>query len=302
MVSRSTDAAGEVPATVATGTFTTPITLSNTYTLAVGWDGSRFTFRINNEEKTYAPVTTINPPNVPWKAIGTRISDPAGKEATIEALFDDVVTYYGRPSAATLVSPSGAITDTTPTYTWNAVSDATWYQLYVNDSTGNRIQKWYSADACGCASGTGTCTVTPTTFLIGAGQWWIRAYNSAGYGPWSSSLSFSAPSLSGRWKGTMVSYYYGATTVEVIINQTGNNLSGTIIHPNFGNIPFSGIISGNSAYLTFSFWYSGYYVTGTLNLTPTVFDGNTLSGNYVMTQCVAGYCETDSGTFFFTRQ
>ena len=44
------------------------------------------------------------------------------------------------PGAATLISPSGTITTIVPTYTWNAVSDATWYQLYVNDSTGNKIQ------------------------------------------------------------------------------------------------------------------------------------------------------------------
>ncbi|KAG1654034.1 1,6-anhydro-N-acetylmuramyl-L-alanine amidase AmpD [Nymphon striatum] len=60
------------------------------------------------------------------------------------------------PGAATLVSPSGTITDSTPTYTWNAVSGATYYYLYVNDSTGNVIETWYTAAAAGCSSGTGT--------------------------------------------------------------------------------------------------------------------------------------------------
>ena len=96
------------------------------------------------------------------------------------------------PVAATQVSPSGTITDTTPTYTWNAVSNATWYSLYVNDATGNKIQQWYTAAAAGCSSGTGTCSITPTTVLApGVGQWWIRTYNAAGFGPWSSPMSFT---------------------------------------------------------------------------------------------------------------
>jgi hypothetical protein len=235
IVSRSTDSVGEVPETVASGTFTTPITLANTYTLSLGWDGSRFTFRINNEEVFYTPVTCVNPPNVPWKAIGTRIWDPAGKEATIEALFDDVMTYYNPPSAATLVSPSGTITDTTPTYTWNAVSDATWYQLYVNDSTGNKIQKWYKASEVGCASGTGTCSVTPTTEVKGSCQWWVQTYNAAGYGPWSAPLSFTVSPpvaatlvpLSGSIPDTTPTYTWnavpGATWYQLYVNDSIGN-------------------------------------------------------------------------------
>jgi hypothetical protein len=191
MLSRSTDSAGEVPETLATGAFTTPITIGNTYTLALGWDGSRLSLRIDNEEVTYTPATAVSSPNIPWKSIGTRILNPAGREATIETLFDDATVYYNPPSAATLLSPSGIIADTTPTYTWNAVSNATWYCLYVNDSTGNRIQQWHTAEVAGCASGTGTCSITPATVLTpGAGQWYIRTYNSAGYGPWSAAMSF----------------------------------------------------------------------------------------------------------------
>ena len=38
------------------------------------------------------------------------------------------------PGAATLVSPSGAITDDIPSYTWYNVNTATWYYLYVEDT------------------------------------------------------------------------------------------------------------------------------------------------------------------------
>jgi hypothetical protein len=90
------------------------------------------------------------------------------------------------PGAATLMSPSGQINDTTPTYNWNAVSGATWYQLYVNDSTGKKkIQQWYKASEVGCASGAGTCSVTPTTEVMGSCKWWVQTYGSVGFGPWS---------------------------------------------------------------------------------------------------------------------
>jgi hypothetical protein len=95
-----------------------------------------------------------------------------------------------------LISPSGAITDSTPTYTWNAVSNSTWYYLWVNDSTGNRIKQWYTAAQVGCASGAGTCSVTPTTQLAsGSGSWWIQTWNSAGTGLWSTRLNFSVSTI-----------------------------------------------------------------------------------------------------------
>jgi hypothetical protein len=96
------------------------------------------------------------------------------------------------PPAATLVAPSGAISDTTPTYTWNAVANATYYYLWVNDSSGNKIKTWYTAAAAGCSSGTGTCSVTPAKTLAGgAGRWWIQTWNPSGYGPWSAVKNFS---------------------------------------------------------------------------------------------------------------
>ena len=96
------------------------------------------------------------------------------------------------PPAATLVSPSGMINVPTPTYTWNAVPDSTWYYLWVDDSTGNKIQQWYKASEAGCASGAGTCSVQPSTALVnGAGRWWVQTWSTAGYGPWSQGMSFT---------------------------------------------------------------------------------------------------------------
>lgn len=76
------------------------------------------------------------------------------------------------PPAATLVSPSGGIIDTTPTYTWHAVSGATWYMLWVNAPSGNVIQTWYTGGQAGCPADTGTCSITPTTALADGAHTW----------------------------------------------------------------------------------------------------------------------------------
>jgi len=55
-----------------------------------------------------------------------------------------------------------------------SVPGSSQYYLLVNDSTGPKIQQWYTAQEVGCPDGTGTCSVTPSTSLAeGAGQWWI---------------------------------------------------------------------------------------------------------------------------------
>jgi hypothetical protein len=92
------------------------------------------------------------------------------------------------PAKATLISPKGSISDSTPTYKWKEVSGASWYYLYVNGANGKKIRKWYKASQ---ACSHGTCSVTPSTVLAsGSGKWWIRTWNNAGYGGWSSTGVF----------------------------------------------------------------------------------------------------------------
>lgn len=98
------------------------------------------------------------------------------------------------PGVASLISPSGTITNATPTYTWYAVAGAAWYYLWVEDSTGAWFDQWYTASDAGCASGTGTCSVTPSTVLPPGDTywWWIQSlYADGSVGPWSSSMSFT---------------------------------------------------------------------------------------------------------------
>ena len=90
----------------------------------------------------------------------------------------------------TLISPSGETFDTTPTYTWTAVANSTWYHIWVNTSTGALGDKWYTAEEAGCPAGTGNCSLTaPTELAPGTYTWWVQAWYN-GYGPWSNGKPF----------------------------------------------------------------------------------------------------------------
>jgi hypothetical protein len=68
------------------------------------------------------------------------------------------------PGAPTLLSPEGDIDDNTPTYTWEEESNATWYQLAVNeDAGGNIFLQWYASEE---VCNEGSCSVTPETPLV----------------------------------------------------------------------------------------------------------------------------------------
>lgn len=102
----------------------------------------------------------------------------------------------GLPAAAVLVSPSGSLSTTTPAFVWHAVAGATRYRLWVDDAStiDPRIQVDYTPAQAGCASGSGSCQVTPGVALaVGPGTWSIRAASGAGDGPWSGARDFVVP-------------------------------------------------------------------------------------------------------------
>jgi hypothetical protein len=86
------------------GALNTPIVLGNTYTLYLEWNGTEFTFKINGEvahsaPANYIPAITIHPVKHPLIRLRTIITPEVGKtDATIEALFDDVMVDYVVPN------------------------------------------------------------------------------------------------------------------------------------------------------------------------------------------------------------
>ena len=139
-VSRIADLAGN-DEKLAEGTFTTPITLGNTYALFLGWDGSQFTIRIDDEEAHYKPTTRINPSKYPWKEIGTHIKNPAGTEATIEALFDDVMVEQVVEDIALSAPLNGSVFDccslsTPPIFGWSSEESFKGYEIQFSLNQG----------------------------------------------------------------------------------------------------------------------------------------------------------------------
>jgi C1A family cysteine protease/uncharacterized OB-fold protein len=147
-------------------------------------------------------------------AFQVKAKDQAGNEDPTPATHS--FTILSPPGQATLISPSGTITTMSPSFSWNAVSSATDYLLSVDDPTGTKIRQWCTAEAAGCAGGTGTCSVTPSVMLAaGSCNWWIQCKNSGGTGPLSIGMAFavevvSAPTIpSGPTTGTPgTSYLY----------------------------------------------------------------------------------------------
>jgi hypothetical protein len=94
------------------------------------------------------------------------------------------------PDPTTLISPAGDIVSSAPAYTWNEVPGVTWYYLWVNDPSGNVLKHWYTSAQASCNGS--SCSITPDITLNGgAHTWWIQTWNNAGYGPWSTGMTFS---------------------------------------------------------------------------------------------------------------
>jgi len=75
-------------------------------------------------------------------------------------------------------SPSGVITDTQPTYTWEIVKDVLRYHLLINGPSGNIVDQWYEKDAI-CSND--VCMVKPeVTLVIGNYAWQVQTYNPNG--------------------------------------------------------------------------------------------------------------------------
>jgi hypothetical protein len=117
--------------------------------------------------------------------------NPQGNGAWSPGVAFTVPVSAGPPGKPALTAPTGSISDTTPTYTWERTDGSTWYRLWVDGPGGNVILQWYTA-ASVCVGN--VCSITPTTVLgSGAHQWWVRSWNWDGNGPWSAREDFILP-------------------------------------------------------------------------------------------------------------
>ncbi|MCP4021888.1 MAG: serine protease [Desulfobacteraceae bacterium] len=102
------------------------------------------------------------------------------------------------PSQITLVSPSGTLAAGTATFVWNEDSKATWYKLYLNNTSETyKLVQWYEIEnnytnypEVTCSSGTCSITISPA-LEDDAYEWWVMGWSSLGSGAWSSGTTFT---------------------------------------------------------------------------------------------------------------
>lgn len=91
-------------------------------------------------------------------------------------------------------SPSGTITDKTPTYTWTKVASATSYQFALMKGTTPIYTKTVASSACGAS----TCSNTPAnTLTLGSYKWRARAMVGGVWKAWSAYKNFTVATSSG---------------------------------------------------------------------------------------------------------
>lgn len=150
-----------------------------------------------------SPIVLANGLHGWWIRAGNGLGE--GPWST-EGLFTVSVTSSAPTGAAVLQAPSGAISGTTPIFRWTEVANASEYNVWVNGPS-NIVQNpvinaLYPSAVCTA----GVCSVSsPAVLPNGGHQWWVRARNAAGDGPWSPPVSFtlnatsSSPTLGWPW-------------------------------------------------------------------------------------------------------
>jgi len=157
-------------------------------------------------------------------------------------------------------SPSGAITDTTPTFTWTKVSGATQYQFVVYKGTALKYTKTVASGACGAKAT--NCSNTPTTVLsLGAHTWKVRAFVGGAWRAYSAAKAFSVSKpRAGFWESP--------AGVEFYVTPNQANVRGFAIYVSVSGcgsykITHSTLVPISNNHFSFSgpFYGSGSFVT-----------------------------------------
>jgi hypothetical protein len=135
---------------------------------------------------------------MPTVTLGTQVTITAGCAATATFHTNGTGNVGGNcavavPSQVTTIAPSGTVSTARPTFTWNAVPDATAYNLLIQTTSGAQVSfTAVTAAAAGCSAGTGTCSAPSPVALVDAPYYWfMTAQNSAGSSTWSTARAFT---------------------------------------------------------------------------------------------------------------
>jgi len=98
--------------------------------------------------------------------------------------------------AATLLSPTGTIASTSPTFEWTSVTGASQYRLFVQRRGATLYDAVSTAVATSCDGGGNCSLASPIALGNGLHSWWIRAGDGTGEGPWSVEGTFTVSTTS----------------------------------------------------------------------------------------------------------
>ncbi len=126
---------------------------------------------------TVAPGTTLALGNGSWTI--QSLNTAAGTQSTESSkLTFTIVTPVGTPGTPVPIAPAGTVTTTSPTFSWNAASNANSYVVRVTDASSAIYSRTITATAAGCPSAPGTCQANFSNSLVtGAGSWTVQAFN-----------------------------------------------------------------------------------------------------------------------------
>ncbi len=175
-----------------------------------------------------ARTYTGDPMGVPGTASSSSPDGPANERLSLDATRTTVANFRvgavsppPPPATPTTLSPSGDISDTTPTFQWAPVAGAASYQLWVKRSAVDVYTLTYSSTAAGCATGP-VCSATPAPVLaLAAHTFQVRATNSGGSSPWSAARAFNVL-LSGfdsQFNGSMAPWQVHSGTWSIVSSQ-----------------------------------------------------------------------------------
>jgi predicted phage tail protein len=177
----------------------------------------------NLKVTTFTPTTDLTPATyTAW----VRAFDTAGFAGVWSGALSFVVAA---PDAPALTAPLGETTNNLPTFTWNAVTAAATYELWVNNISTGASQVIHQTAI------TATSFAATTALPVGTYAVWLRSINTAGQpGPWSAPSVFNLTALltptlssgSGELATTQPTFIWGtvpgATNYEVWVNNNAN--------------------------------------------------------------------------------
>ena len=128
---------------------------------------------------------------------GYNHSEMAAGKMENRALFEQIAKDLLGPGDTsinvTLISPSGAINTSAPTYKWYPFPSASFYILFADDNLAtNKTIGWFTPQDAGCADGIGICSVRPNkSIAVGPVNWRVMAIDGSGGSYTSTNMAFS---------------------------------------------------------------------------------------------------------------